>query len=465
MTPPQKSLEPSIPGEVPARIYEVGTLRYARKDLFKLFALLLGGDFAMVFFESIFGPFGTLYSQQFHASNALIGILMGSVPGFVNLIFGPSISRWSDNLRGPWGRRIPFVAVSTPLIFVSIVMMGFAPEVGGVAYRGLIHPFAPSVPFDTVVLTVLTTFAVLFHFANMILVNGYSWLQRDVIPQEVMARFLSWFRIVSIVGGALFSWYVFPHVIDDRKTICLSLGLFYLVVFALMCRYVKEGEYPPPTREPGNAAQLYVSYFRQCFTVPIYRWAFIMRILAGMSVCAYTFLIIFQRDTIGMSMTDIGKLGAATNILSALILFPLGWLCDKFSPFRVQFICAMFGLVFTALNFFFSVNEHTLILFSLLALPQAVAAGLAGNAVIMELFPSRKFGQFFAAGNIMGMGIKIIGMYAFGLFLDHLHNNYRMIFAWSFCWDVLGFFFLYLLYREWRRLGGAESYVPPLPPE
>jgi maltose/moltooligosaccharide transporter len=98
-------------------------------------------------------------------------------------------------------------------------------------------------------------------------------------------------------------------------------------------------------------------------------------------------------------------------------------------------------------------------------LPLTVAGGLAGNAMIMELFPSAKFGQLYAAYNIMGMGIKIVGMWAFGLFLDYLHSNYRMIFAWSFCWDTLGFFFLYLLYREWQRLGGAESYVPPVPPE
>ena len=177
----------------------------------------------------------------------------------------------------------------------------------------------------------------------MILVYSYTWLQRDVIPQELMARFLSWFRIVSTISSALFSWYIFPHVIDDRKMICVSLGLFYLVVFALMCRFVKEGEYPPPIREHGNPVQLYLAYFRQCFSLPIYRWVFIMRMLSGMSVCANTFLIFFQTETIGMSMSHLGKLGAVTLVLTALILLPVGWLCDKFSPFRVQFICAMFG--------------------------------------------------------------------------------------------------------------------------
>ena len=462
---PPESLEPMINGEAQPRIYEVGTLKYDKRSLFKLFALLLGGDFVLVFFESIFGPFSTLYVQKFHASNALIGILGGSVPGVVNLLFGPSISRWSDNFRGPWGRRIPFLAVAVPLIFVSIIMMGFAPEISGVLYRRLIHPLSPSVSIDDVVLVLLTVFVILFHFGNMILINAYTWLQRDVIPQELMARFLSWFRMVSIISGALFNWYVFAHVIDDRKFVCVALGVFYVVVFGLMCRYVREGKYPPPIKEQGNAAQLYVSYFRQCFTVPIYRWAFIARILAGMSVCAGTFMIFFQTETIGMSMADLGKLQTVISILSALILIPMGWLCDKFSPFRVQIFCSMVGLAFTALNFFFNVNEHTLIAFSIVTLPLAIAGGLAGSAVTMEVFPSQMFGQYFAAGNIMGMGIKIVGMFLVGLFLDHVHNNYRMVYVWSFLWDSLGFFFLWLFYCEWKRLGGREHYVAPLPPE
>ena len=274
----------SIPGEAHPGVYKLGTLTYTRKDLLRLFVLLLGGDFAMVFFESIFGPFGTLYTKQFHASNVLIGAFNGSVPGLVNIFFGPSISRWSDNFRSSWGRRIPFLAGAVPMIFVSLIAMGFAPELAG-----LIHPFVPSASLDNIVLIVLTAFVIVFHFANMILINSYTWLQRDTIPQEVMARFLSWFRIVSIGGAALFSWYIFPHVIDDRKIVCLSLGAFYVVVFAFMCRYVKEGEYPPPVEEKGNAVQLYVRYFRQCFTVPIYRWAFIGRMIAGMAVCASTY--------------------------------------------------------------------------------------------------------------------------------------------------------------------------------
>jgi maltose/moltooligosaccharide transporter len=456
---------PPLQERVGPHLYAVGTLKYACTDLFKLFALLLGGDFALNFFESIFGPFSTLYVKKFDASNALIGFLGGTVPGLVNLAFGPNISRWSDNLRSPWGRRIPFLAGAAPLIFLSIVMMGFAPEIGGILYSHLIHSYAPSVTLNEVVLAMLTAFVVLFHFGNMVLLNAYTWLQRDVIPQELMARFLSWFRIVSTISNALFSWYVFAHVIDDRKVVCLSLGIFYIVVFALMCRFVREGAYPPPVKESGNAAQLYIGFFRQCFTVPIYRWAFIARMLAGMTVCGYSFMIFFQTETIGVSMADLGKLQTVTLILTAVLLVPMGWLCDKFSPFRVAFICGMIGLVFSPLNFFFNVNEHTLIFFTLITLPLTVAGGLAGNAMIMELFPSAKFGQLYAAYNIMGMGIKIVGMWAFGLFLDYLHSNYRMIFAWSFCWDTLGFFFLYLLYREWQRLGGAESYVPPVPPE
>ncbi len=454
-----------MPDAAQPGVYEVGTLKYDRKGLFKLFALLLGGDFVLIFFEGIFGPFSTLYVQKFQASNALIGILGGTVPGIVNILFGPSISRWSDNVRGPWGRRIPFLAASVPIIFGSIVLMGFAPELSGLLYRAVLQPLHASISLDNVVLAMLTTLVVVFHFGNMVLLNAYTWLQRDVIPQVLMARFLSWLRIVSTVSGAVFNWYVFPHVIEDRKLVCLGLGLFYLIVFGPMCRFIKEGQYPPPEKEERNPARLYYSFFRQCFTVPIYRYFFIMRMLAGMSVCGYGFLIFFQTETLKVSMDDLGKLTAIVGVVTALLLILAGWICDKFSPFRVLFFCSMAGFVFTPLNYFFNVNETTLFLYTLLALPLVVVGSLAGTTVTMELFPSEKFGQLFAAQNIMGVGIKIVGMWGFGMFLDYFHSNYRMIFPWVFLWDSLGFVCLCLFLREWGRLGGPENYVPPIPPE
>ena len=238
--------EPKVEVAKVPKLYTVGTLSYSARTLAVLFTWLLWGDFAFCFFENIFGRFIPLYLKDLEASNTLIGVMTGSIAGIVNLLFLPGISRWSDEFRRRWGRRVPFLAVATPITVASLMLMGFAPEIGAWVHSVAISRLAPSISLTTVILTLLCGFVVSFHYFNMVLCNAFNWLLRDVVPQEFMARFLSWFRIVSTISSVAFSWYVFPYIISHRKEICVSIGLFYLITFLAMCYKVKEGEYPPP---------------------------------------------------------------------------------------------------------------------------------------------------------------------------------------------------------------------------
>ena len=166
------------------KIYSVGTLRYTRRGLLVLFLWLLGGDFALVFFENIFGRFIPIYLNDLHASNTFIGVVTGSFAGLVNIFFLPNLSIASDRCRGRWGRRIPFLLLSIPCTVGSVIMIGFAPEIGAWLHGGL----GRWLPVGSAALTLglLGCFAVSFHLWNMVLVNAYNWLLRDVVPQELM---------------------------------------------------------------------------------------------------------------------------------------------------------------------------------------------------------------------------------------------------------------------------------------
>ncbi|MFZ4779107.1 MAG: MFS transporter, partial [Terrimicrobiaceae bacterium] len=237
---------PSSPQPVAleSRTYHVGTLVYTFRGVTMLFVWLLWGDFAEAFFASVFGNFLPLYLKDLEASNTLIGVMMGSIGGIINILFLPGISRMSDNCRSRWGRRIPFLAITTPLKVFSLIMIGFAPEVGGWLYAHLIHPIVPGITLQTVLLSWLCIFIVAFAYLGMVFNNAFSWLMHDVVPQGLMARFLAWFRIIGTIAGVAFMWYIFPSIMTHRKEICVGLGLFYLVIFLLMCYKVKEGEYP-----------------------------------------------------------------------------------------------------------------------------------------------------------------------------------------------------------------------------
>lgn len=457
----------SLPEPVEGKkIYKAGTLRYTFRGLVVLFLWLLWGDFAFTFFESIFGKFIPLYLKDLQASNTLIGIMTGSIAGFVNLVFLPNISQWSDGYRSPWGRRIPFLYVVAPLTVAALVMVGFAPEIGGWLHGRVVVRLAPGVSEAAVILTLLCVFVVAFHFSNMVLVNAYNWLLRDVVPQELMARFLAWFRIVGTVSTVLFLWFVFPHVLTHRREVCAGVGLFYLLSFLLMCRNVKEGEYPPlPPKEtrPG-ILKSFALYFQECLRLPIYRNFFITYVLVLVaSTSAGPFSILFARDSLGLDMEDMGKIFAWGMGVAAVLYFPVGWLCDKFSPLWIAII-ALGGFVLASLLAYFLVQEKTtFIIYTIGFSVPSVGWGLGQMAATMKLLPGEKFGQLSSALNVFGSGALILGNYLMGNFMDLVKSDYRMAFLWSAAFFALAVFPLILVLRDWKKYGGPDHYVPPLP--
>ncbi|XHR30578.1 MAG: MFS transporter [Chthoniobacteraceae bacterium] len=461
------TLDVSQPPETPtARIHQAGTLRYTTKGLCVLFLWLLWGDFAFTFFESIFGRFIPLYLKDLKASNALIGLMTGSIAGAVNILFLPNISQWSDRYRSKWGRRIPFLYVVAPLTTLCLVMVGLAPEIAGWFCSHVLVRFMKVTSTNTVVLVLLCTCVVSFHFFNMVLVNAYNWLLRDVVPQELMARFISWFRIVGTVASFAFLWYVFPYVMSHRAIVFIGIGSFYLISFLLMCINVKEGEYPPPapiSERPG-LLKSFGLYFRECLDVDLYRnfiVAYVLTVLAGS--CAGPFTILFARETLRLNMDDMGKVFAFGAAVSAIAYFPMGWLCDRVSPIRVS-IASLVCFVFLAL-YAATLLEGKVAYFvytAFLSLP-AVGWGLGIMTTTMVLFPKERFGQFSSALNVFGCGGTILGNYAIGKFMDLAHSNYRMAYVWCIVLYVIAIYPMVLVYKGWKKHGGPGNYVAPLP--
>ncbi|HEY8965429.1 MAG TPA: MFS transporter, partial [Candidatus Methylacidiphilales bacterium] len=460
-TPPEAPSPPETNATTP-KTYRIGTLAYTRRGLAVLFLWLLWGDFAFTFFENIFGRFVPLYLKDLHASNTLIGVMTGSFAGLVNILFLPNISQWSDRTRTRWGRRIPFLYVVTPLTVGSLVAVGFAPEIAQGIHRHLLAALSPGLAERSVLLILLCGFIVSFHFHNMVLVNSYNWLLRDVVPLELMARFLSWFRVVGTVSSFAFLWWVFPHILTHRKAVFLGVGLFYLAAFLLMCRNVREGSHPPsPPRasRPGLPAT-FALYFRECLRFPIYRNFFLVYVLAiGATSCAGPFSVLFTRDTLGIGMEQMGRIFAWSAAASLLALFPMGWLCDRFSPLKVTLasLCGLAAASFLAL--FLVRDARGYFVYSLAWSLPTVAWSLGSLAATMRLFPAAKFGQFSSGLNVFGCGALIVGNYLMGKFIDLAHGDYQMTFLWSAALFTLAVGPMLLVHRDWKRRGGPDRYV------
>ena len=467
---PLESSRPAVPATSieGGKRYQAGALSYTVRGLLILSLWLLWGDFAFTFLENIYNRFISIYLKDFHASNSLIGVMTGSLVGTMNLFFLPNISQWSDRTRSRWGRRIPFLFVVTPLTVASLLAICFAPDMAEWILAHVLSRLSPAVAVNTVILSLLFVFVASFHFFNMVLYNAYYWLLRDVIPLDLITRFLAWFRIVGSLSSVLFLWVVFPHVLTHRKEVFLGVGFFYLVAFLLMCWNVKEGPYPDPAPRPERVGVLksFRHYFRECLSLRIYRNFFIVYLLILSSNMAMgTYSILFCRESLGMGMDEMGKIFAWGAVASAVVYYPMGWLCDRFNPLQVA-LCSLLGfMACLTLGFFLIHSAGGYLLFSIVSNVPTVGWMLGGTATMMRLFPEEKFGQFSSGLNVFGGASLIFGNYITGWFMDLVHSNYRAMFLWSGMLYALALYPMLRVYLDWKRHGGPHHYVPPLPPE
>jgi maltose/moltooligosaccharide transporter len=462
MTP---SIAPS-PAAGGQHIYNTENLSYTKKGLMVLSFWLLWGDFAFNFFESVFGRFLPIYLKDNQASNTLIGVMTGSFAGLVNVLFLPSISRWNDNLRTPIGRRIPLLYGVTPLVILTVIGVGFAPEMGRWGFDVFGKWLPQSVTKGGLVLGILCMLTVSFHFFNMVLVNGYNWLIRDVVPLEVMSRFLACFRIIGGISGILFLWFVFPHLMTHRHEIFVGVGVFYFFAFFLMCYKVKEGKYPlpgPKENRPGFF-KTYGVFFRECLQIPIYRNFFLLALVVTASAqCAGNFITLFASDTLGMNMKNMGLIFACATVFSTIMIYPIGSFCDRFSPLYVLVAVVVINSGLSIAAGLLIHSPTAFMVYTILHSLPAIAWGLGLNAASMKLFPAEKFGQFSGGINVFSCGSLIVGNILIGYLMDFTHSNYRVAFFWMALLSAVSIFPLLAVIRSWKALGGHDNYVAPLP--
>jgi nitrate/nitrite transporter NarK len=76
------------------------------------------------------------------------------------------------------------------------------------------------------------------------------------------------------------------------------------------------------------------------------------------------------------------------------------------------------------------------------------------------LLPRTHYGQFCAACALVFHFGQMFLAPLLGFITDKLGN--AAVFPWFFCFCAAATVLLYLVYRDWKRLGGDDAYVPPL---
>ncbi len=459
MNSPQFPLSKPLAGE---KRWSVGTLTYTVSGLAVLFFWLLWGDFAWNMKERAVAPIAQIMLKGFHASDLIVGLLVGSLPAALGMILAPVISVRSDRHRGRWGRRIPFLLIPVPIAVVGLAGLAFAPAVGEWLHATLGHA---SPGMHQTKLIAFAFFWTLFEVASVISNAVFGGLINDVVPREVIGRFFGLFRAVSLIAGILFNFWILGHAEAHHTWIFLGIGLLYGVGFPLMCFRVREGEYPPPPVETSDKKVhpliAMSTYLRECFANPYYVWVFggiTLGFLANGPVNAFS---VFYAKSVGMSMDSYGKYLALTYGISLAISYLLGSLADRFHPLRAGIVAIALYAVAMILGGIFATTSGS---FAVAFVLHGVLSGTFMTCTAslgQRLFPRTKFAQFASAnGMITGAGFLLMPPLV-GLLLDFSGHAYRYTFLISGGLALAGFAVLLIAHKKFMKLGGPTAYIAP----
>ena len=462
--------------ETPAvRRYHVGTLTYTPQTLSKVFFWMLWGDLCLNVMESVIPRLVPLQLQQLGASNAVIGILTGTIFSIMNWVMNPIISTSSDRYRSRLGRRMPFMLWPSFFLAGGLIAIGFAEPIGETLARfspwladcvrwasshlpGVWHLSASAQL--TIGIFALTLIA--YRFFDLFPQSVYYCLFVDVIPQPFIGRFVCAFRIVATLGIVLFHYFLLQYATSHTRLIYLGCAGLYLVAFVLLSLMVKEGSYPPPPqRQSGRFSFASLTrWFAQSFGTAFYwKFFFPFAIARWIYVPFNTFLILYAQQKVGMSAAQFGHVIALMLLIQIPTLLGLGPLLDRFHPTRMA-IVAYAIMAATALGGFLLIHGEpsfivaTSVLFFALAVLQGTMSTLAPR-----ILPRAQFGQFSAATAMVTEGGMAVLAWLCGAMLDKFGQAY--LYLWAAGFAGFGLIWSVVLFRAWMKRGGDVGYVPP----
>ena len=420
-----------------------------------LFVWLLGGDFTWAMRDRALGPSMPLLLRKFGGSDFTAGILLGFLPAGLGMVLAPIVSYRSDRYRSRWGRRIPFLLISTPFAVVAMVGLSFTPQLGEHFHRLLTsqriaHLLGSHVPGSaTCEIAVFATLWTIFELAAITCGAVHGALINDVVPRPVLGRFFGFFRMLSLIAGMIYNWWLLGIFETHYAWIFGGIALAYGVCFSLMCLMVKEGEYPPPAETPewarasffGPFAHAVHTYFSECFTKPYYLWFFFSFGLAYMAFTPINLFSLYFAQSVGMSMNTYGHFSTLQLFLSLIQAPIVGWLADKVHPIRLTLIAlAMYGIS-TFIAFLFVHDWRTF------AAAHVICGTISGfwitsTAPLAQLFlPRMKFATFASALGICTALGSMVTAPIMGKILDLLNGvntsatsrDYHTIYLWASC--------------------------------
>lgn len=445
------------------RTWRNGTLVYTAGGLAVLFLWLMWGDFAYSMKDRATGTVAALMLKKFDVSDFLFGIIMISFPNFTNIFLCPIVSYRSDRHRGRFGRRIPYLLLTTPFIVIGLAGLGFTPLLARLIRQAV---GAEHISYNLTALLVFCFFWIILDFGTTLAGAIFNALATDVVPTEFLGRFFAMFRAVSLGCAFLFNYFVMGYAETHALVIFLGLAALYGIGLFSICLKVREGEYPPPEEEtsgPPTVKGAVRTYFRECFSLPYYRWVIMASVVSGFSVVPFNIYGIFYAKSLNMDMDFYGKVSSLICLVSFVLSFFLGWFSDRFHPIRTGMASMALQTVILFIGGRIATSESV---FAWLFLCQGISI-MSYNTLMASyaprLFPREYFAQFNSAMMLANALASVIGAPLVGKFLDLTGNHYPHLFTIGGVIGLCGLGCFVMVYRGYQRYGGDSGYIAPAP--
>jgi len=457
----------------PNTTYHCGTLTYTKAGIAMLFSWLLWGDFCYTLMESVVPSILPLKLKDLGCSNWLMGAILITAPGVLNMTICPWISFKSDRYRSRWGRRIPFIIGTLPFLCIFLTLLGLSDDTGILLQRNflLLSRLAPA----TVTIALIAVFMIIFQFFNMFVGSVFWYLFNDVVPASHLGRFIGAFRIVGTGASALYNYFIFGFAETHMREIFIGAAILYFIGFGLVCFMVKEGAYPPlESKNAGRGLAGVKTFLTESFSHRVY-WL-VFSITASQATCAAinTFMIFYYKN-MGMTIDQVGKMSAIGGVAALAAMYLAAIFIDRWHPLRVQTYLSVFAAVggMMALpwllisfpgNYFFWLSLGG----SLIAAFFSALSGGCAMPLYMRMFPQSRYGQFCSAQALFRSFCTICAGAAAGMYIDFFQwcfngsdYAYRFVLLWGVVFNVTIAFFSIWAYRKWYELGGDAHYHPP----
>ena len=172
------------------------------------------------------------------------------------------------------------------------------------------------------------------------------------------------------------------------------------------------------------------AYFVECYSEPYYLWIFCAFVLYGLNNAGNQLKINYTMNELHLSWDLVGKLNSAPLVIAVLLGYFIGSMTDRIHPVRL-FPWLNFAWALTCLgSYIFIKGAWSYFIWISLTQIAIFAYQVAFGALLPEIYPREKLGQFCSACVLLQIAVGFILQIPIGEFWDWLNFD-RFAYIWS----------------------------------